>query len=92
MTYLRTAIILGCTAFILSIATYADTAHGGKGLCIGSSGAFCNRGEIAKERCAASGLRGDMYKLCVLQLHETLNQGERARRRAHRNYIQNLNR
>jgi hypothetical protein len=33
-----------------------------------------------------------MYKLCVLQMHETLNQGERSRRRAHRNYMQNYNR
>ena len=89
MTNTRTTIVLFCTAFLLSIIAYAHTALA---LCIGSAGAFCDRGKIAKDRCAAAGLRGDMYKLCVLQMHETLNQGERSRRRAHRNYMQNYNR
>lgn len=56
MTYLRTTIILGCAVFALSVATNVPTAHGKKGLCIGSAGAFCNRQAIAEERCASNGL------------------------------------
>ena len=98
MTYLRTTLTLFCIAFVLSIATYASAEQGkkGKGLCIGSAGAFCNRQKIAEERCASNGLRGDMYTLCVLQLTEQLNQGERSRRRAiqqwNQNYQNNLRR
>ena len=95
MTYLRTTLTLFCIAFVLSIATYASAGQG-KDLCIGSAGAFCNRQKIAEERCASNGLRGDMYTLCVLQLTEQLDQGERARRRAiqqwNQNYQNNLRR